>query len=172
MTIIELGALGEFVGAILLFCSLLFVGFQIRQNTNATKAASRLGITRDYREVNSLQIQNPAAAEAFREGLQKYPEMEYEKRLLFNAVIGSEGIFFQGVWAQFDSGQLDTETYEAYLLWFSSIIATPGGKAWWDEVARSIYVSSQVVAVDNRVAHGDLPDILRMPAFSLRDDTA
>ena len=38
MTIFELGALGEFVGAILLFGSMIFVGMQIRQNTNVAKA--------------------------------------------------------------------------------------------------------------------------------------
>ena len=38
MTIFELGALGEFAGAMLLFLSLIYVGVQIRQNTNATKA--------------------------------------------------------------------------------------------------------------------------------------
>ena len=41
MTIFELGALGEFVGAMLLFASIVFVGFQIKQNTNATKAQIR-----------------------------------------------------------------------------------------------------------------------------------
>jgi len=38
MTIFELGALGEFVGAILLFVSIIYVGMQIRQNTDATRA--------------------------------------------------------------------------------------------------------------------------------------
>lgn len=38
MTIFELGALGEFLGAILLFISLIYIGIQIRQNTIATRA--------------------------------------------------------------------------------------------------------------------------------------
>ncbi len=37
MTIFELGALGEFAGAMLLFASIIYVGIQIRQNTAATK---------------------------------------------------------------------------------------------------------------------------------------
>lgn len=168
MTIFELGALGEFLGAILLFGSLIFVGLQIRQNTIATKTESWLGITRDYRQVNNLQLDLPTAT-AFREGLRRYPEMEYENKILFSTLFGSEGIFFQGVWAQYVSGQLEKETYEPYLLWFSSLVQTPGGKAWWDEVARPIYVSSQVEAVDDRIARGDLPDLLQMPAFETRE---
>ena len=45
MTIFELGALGEFIGAILLFVSLIYVGLQIKQNRAdklTQRAASRL----------------------------------------------------------------------------------------------------------------------------------
>ena len=38
MTIDQLGSIGEFSSAILLFVSLIYIGFQIRQNTNATRA--------------------------------------------------------------------------------------------------------------------------------------
>ncbi len=40
MTIVELGAAGEFFGAILLFVSLIFVGLQLRQNTRAVQRSS------------------------------------------------------------------------------------------------------------------------------------
>ena len=50
MTLDQLGNIGEFSSAILLFISLIYVGFQIRQNTNATtdisgevRTDSRLG---------------------------------------------------------------------------------------------------------------------------------
>ena len=38
MTIDQLGSIGEFSSAILLFVSLIYVGWQIRQNTHATRA--------------------------------------------------------------------------------------------------------------------------------------
>lgn len=38
MTIDQLGSIGEFSTAILLFVSLIYVGLQIKQNTNATRA--------------------------------------------------------------------------------------------------------------------------------------
>ncbi len=44
MTIFELGAIGEFTGAILLFLSLIYVGIQIRQNTNSMDESRRLAL--------------------------------------------------------------------------------------------------------------------------------
>ncbi len=108
-------------------------------------------------------------ARAFRNGLQDYPNLEYEQRVLFSTVITSEALFFQGVFAQFESGQLESETYEAYLLWFSSLIKTPGGSAWWEETARPIFMGRMLVAVDDRIVKGDLPEILGMAGY--RDDS-
>ena len=39
MDIIELGAIGELVGGVAVIGTLLFVGFQVRQNTRSIKAA-------------------------------------------------------------------------------------------------------------------------------------
>ena len=41
MTITELGALGEFVGAIAVVATLAYLGFQIRQSKFATLAATQ-----------------------------------------------------------------------------------------------------------------------------------
>ena len=69
MTIFELGALGEFIGAILLFVSLVYVGLQIKQNTNTNKA-----ITAQHMADNSIQISlflatNPEIVEVDGSGL-------------------------------------------------------------------------------------------------------
>ena len=49
MTIQEWGAIGELIGGIAVILSLIYVGTQVRQNTNASKLAS-------YRELNDKLI--------------------------------------------------------------------------------------------------------------------
>ena len=44
MTIAELGAIGEFVGAFGVIASLVYVGLQVRQNTRAVRSETRLGL--------------------------------------------------------------------------------------------------------------------------------
>ena len=61
MSIMELGALGEFVGAIAVVISLIFVGLQVRQNTKMVRAQTA---TVD-RQVSN-EFADMATAEVFR----------------------------------------------------------------------------------------------------------
>ena len=44
MSIMELGAIGEFVGAFGVIGSLIYVGVQVKQNTRAMRSETRLGL--------------------------------------------------------------------------------------------------------------------------------
>ena len=61
MSILELGALGEFIGAIAVVISLVFVGLQVRQNTKMVKAQTA-AVDRQV----SNEFADIAAGEVFR----------------------------------------------------------------------------------------------------------
>ncbi len=50
MSLSELGSLGEFVGSIAVFVTLIYLALQIRQNTNAIKGANEKQMTDDIQE--------------------------------------------------------------------------------------------------------------------------
>ena len=166
-----IGAVSEAVGAAGVIVTLVYLAFQIRSNTAATQTASRYEISRDYRQLTTIHL-DAEAATAFRDGLWDYPNMLYEKSVLFATIVNNEALFFQGVFAQYETGQLETETYESYLHWFSSIIATPGGSAWWESTARPIFLKRMLVVVDKRIAVHDLPDIREIAQFRRNTDDA
>jgi hypothetical protein len=170
MNIMQLGAIGELGGGVAVIATLVYLAIQIRSNTVTTQTASRQEVAREYRQIVNLHLDIETAI-AFREGLWDYPNMAYEKTVLFATVVNNEALFFQGVFAQHESGQLEQETYESYLRWFSSIISTPGGSAWWEDTARPIFVVRMVVAVDKRIAIGDLPNIREIAQFRRNPDS-
>ncbi len=57
MTIIELGALGEFLGAIGVIATLAYLAIQIRQNTRSLDASQRLALAQTY-QMRSDALQN------------------------------------------------------------------------------------------------------------------
>ncbi len=57
MTIIELGALGEFLGAIGVIATLVYLAIQIRQNTRSLDASQRLALAQTY-QMRSDALQN------------------------------------------------------------------------------------------------------------------
>ena len=57
MTILELGALGEFLGAIGVIATLVYLAVQVRQNTRSLEASQRLALAQTY-QMRSDALQN------------------------------------------------------------------------------------------------------------------
>jgi hypothetical protein len=129
----DLGNLGDFIGGIAVIVTLIYLALQIRHNTSAVHTASRQEIASGMRAAYRL-FMDSNAARAYAEGVRKYPDMPFEERSLFGNMLTDHALFFQGAFALYESGQLEEETYRAYLDWFACNVATPGGVAWWEEV--------------------------------------
>ena len=103
MSLEDLGNIGEFVGAMAVVFSLIYLAIQIRQNTAAVRTASRQDIVSGYREQGRLFLE-PARARAYAEGLNRYPNIPFDERNLFGSVLGDHAVFFQSVFALHESG--------------------------------------------------------------------
>ena len=65
MTLLELGALGEFVGAIAVVATLVYLAIQIRQNTRSMEENRRLALAQTYQmRADALQEMMVRAAES------------------------------------------------------------------------------------------------------------
>lgn len=128
------------------------------------QTASRQEVVSAYREYNRLHFQ-PGGFAAFAVGVRVYPDMPFEQRSQFAYLINDLALFFQGVFALHEAGTIEGETYHAYLNWVAAVMATPGGNAWWAELGRPLYPHRMVVAIDSRIAGGDLPTVTEIPLF-------
>jgi len=163
-----LGDLGDFIGGIAVVITLIYLAIQVRQNTSALKAASWQEVVSGARQAARLRG-DPDVAPAWAKGLSHYPDMPAEDMSTFSMAVTDEALFFQGVYALHQSGQLDDSVYEAYLQWFAAIINTPGGSAWWTLIGKPIFVPKMVETVSQRLAQGGLPDIQTLPGVGAAD---
>ena len=166
MSIQDWGSIGELVAAIATVLTLVYLSYQIRANTRSTQTESRLNITTEYRH-GLDELMDPQVWTAWVNGLHNYPDIPFEQRGAFQSLMSKEGLFFQGVFAQFENGQLEQETYDAYLLWFGSLISTPGGAYIWNESLRPVFVPKMVKVVDERLLRGALVNVLEQAQYQL-----
>ena len=166
-----LGAIGEIIGAIGVIATLIYLSIQVRSSNTASETSSRQVVTRDYRQILQIHL-DTEHARVFREGLWDYPNMEYDRRVKFATLIANEALFFQGVFAQYEAGHLEQETYVGYLTWFACQVSTPGGTAWWDEIARALFLPRMISEIDQRIAEGNLPDIRNTNQFGREENDA
>jgi hypothetical protein len=163
-----LGDLGDFVGGLAVIATLIYLAVQVRRNTTALQTASRQEIVAGYRDYNRLSLE-PGAALVYAKGTRDYPDMPFEDRARFATMLNDHALFFQGAFALHEAGQLEDETYHAYLNWFACNLITTGGAAWWDEIGRPIFTRRMVQAVEARLAQGQLPDITKLNVIRLDD---
>lgn len=147
--------------------TLVYLTTQIRQNTSAIRTSSRQDLSASYRAMND-HLLDADICEAYALGIRDYPNMPVREKRAFSHAINDHTLFFQSAFALFDTGALEKENYEPYLIWLSSHLATPGGSAWWRE-AGQFYNTAMVSALDARLAEGDLPDVMHLGFFALDD---
>lgn len=164
-----LGNLGDLIGGIGVVVTLVYLAVQVRQNTRAVRTASRQDVVDSYRTINRLLL-DPSVARTFSEGLSSFPNLPFDERSRFGALMNEHALFFQSAYALHESGQLEDETYHAYRDWIATVMAAPGASAWW-ETARAVYAAHVVEALDERLERGGLADVLGFDAYRLDDES-
>lgn len=133
MTIFELGAIGEFTGAILLFLSLIYVGIQIRQNTRAMRNQAGQNLTDMQVKVNTLLAGNSDLAEIIQRGFSGRDALSADEELRFNT-------FWLAIYKQNDysyhqymAGQIDLVSWETLEREIPFVLGQPGTSEWWNQ---------------------------------------
>jgi hypothetical protein len=165
-----LGNVGDFVGGLAVVVTLIYLAIQVRSNTVALRTASRQEIVAGIRTHIQFFV-DPRIWRAYVEGLSEFPDMPFDERGRFSTVLFDHSLSFQSVFAVHESGQLEDETYQSYLTWFSCQLATPGGSAWWQE-HRMQFPPRMMDAVEERLSRGNLPDVREFQTFRLGDSRA
>ena len=171
MSIEALGNIGDFLGGIAVLVTLMYLAIQIKANTNSTQAENRARVAMEYMDVMQPES-DPVLARIFGEGLRNYPDMPQEDLVRFGSYFNRQSLFFQAVYARYERGQLEQETYSAYLNWYCSLVSTPGGSNWFNDIVRPIYAPAMIKAVDARIEEGGLFDAAEIRAYQAVTDDA
>ena len=134
MSIQDLGAIGEIVGAIAVVLTLLYLAIQIRQNNALLRSGSRQALVGN--DVTSLttNIQNAAVFAKFASGQSLSEEDQLAVSFMFALDLRNREFEY----FQYKNGLLDEQTWLSYrqviLINHSSTL----GRNWWDKVGRRI----------------------------------
>ena len=130
MTVFELGAIGEFAGALLLFASLIFVGLQIRQNNLGMKVAAKQEMTRQYSDYMDLLIVNPDVGSLYAKGVAGEVLAEGEAAR-FNSMMAKTAWYLASVYYQREIGALSGEEWHQAKQLITRSVRSKGFRQWW-----------------------------------------
>ena len=144
MTIQEMGALGEMIGGIAVVISLIYVGLQVRQNSNSVRAASQIALRQLGTEITS-QLAAPDMARIYIQGLKDLSPLPAEDRVRFHSLMLSlfgvyEAYYFQ-VYFGIIPQELQPTRNHAMALFH---LQKPGVRQWWDGGGRDQFSDKYV----------------------------
>ena len=159
MTLQDLGNLGEFVGAIAVVITLVYVALQIRQNTahlSQNTTAVRLSALEANVEsgtrVREIMISNPELADLYLKGLEGYSQLNRPERLRFGMYLDNLFGAIQASHTRYVDLEIDPDRVEEIIKMVDSILAYPGVREWWSR-SRADSHSAFSRLVNERLAH-------------------
>ena len=157
MSLPELGALGELIGAIAVVVSLIYLSRQVRANTDALRTANAATIQANFVKLAGTFTDDRDAAEIVLRGLEGDDTLTRAERAaaygwFFNSLKAGE-LAYQ----QYQAGHLDPTVWEVTVTHFRAYWETPGIRRYWSE-RRASFVPGFRDAVDGWLAErGDRP---------------
>ena len=132
MTVIELGALGEFVGSIAVLFTLIFLALQIRQNTNAVQGSTELEVSKLFTEwharvVSSDDIKQLWLKDARDEAMDDEELLQYLWHQAETFFLG------EGIYNQFKRGLLPERNWKPWRDFLVGLTKKERLNAWWEE---------------------------------------
>ena len=130
MTLEDLGNIGEFVGAIGVVTSLLYLAVQIRQNTRSVRASTHHASVVAGNAVQ-LAFTGAEAAEITLQAGRAYADLTLDEKFRFTNLMRAFFSFEEDVYIQFREGLIDRAFWDARARVLSDVPTQPGIRDWW-----------------------------------------
>ena len=152
-------ALSEAFGVIAVVMSLIFVGLQIRQGTNAAKIEAVRNTSSEWRGVYEGVASDSRLADVMYRGVNDYKKLDGAELMQFNAAIHSFFHVAASTFYQYENGALDQGTFDGIFRQLRQIIGLPGIKEYW--ASRKEIFSEQSQAYFDKEIYSQPSDEIR-----------
>ncbi len=159
MTLEDLGNIGEFVAAIAVVVSLVYLASQIRQssrqivqNTNSVLGSVELETTRLHSDWLLSVAHSPELGRIWRLGISEPTKLAEDEKVQFAMLIGSAFYGIEGPFRQYQRGLLSEDSWEPMDELIARYMRSPAVREWWANrdvpFAKSFseYVDSKILA--------------------------
>jgi hypothetical protein len=131
MTILELGAIGEFVGSLAVLATLAYLALQIRHNTASNRLAAKLEITRQYADYVDFLLLNPGLRELNNKGMNDQ-ELDPDETQRFIMMLSKAFWYFSSMHYQYRMGVMSAGEWIQSDSLISGYCSSPRVRRWWD----------------------------------------
>jgi len=128
MSITELGALGEFIGSVLVLGTLIYLVVQVRQARDSINSANAVNLTQMFNPVNLTVVQDDEMFNLFYRGCNDPKSLTELEASRFHLILRAYNNNFWSVRQCALQGTVPEETWDMLSRNYAELLATPGGR--------------------------------------------
>ena len=123
-------AIAEIIGVIAVVVSLVYLAFQVRQNTTQLRQENMLKNVRGTLDTNWAYHRDPVAFEVFRSGVASFNNLPPQEQAHFHSLIVDLAFYLEMIRNLAQYGLVDPEAFRTNERFITSVLITPGGREW------------------------------------------
>ena len=131
MSLEEINFIAEIIASVAVIASLIYVGREVSQNTEATQASAAQAYVAADNEIVGLINGSDNLADILHRGAPGLAQLQGGDVIQFMAFHDQVFISFQSFYVQWKKGALDPRLWRTYEKAFMALLAQPGQKEWW-----------------------------------------
>jgi len=124
-------AIAELLGVVLVVASLVFVGWQLLQNTQAIKTSTSQSHVDTFMTIAVKVSEEREFATVFHTGAFNPEDLDDIDRVRFIGFMSAIFRYYEVSYIQYKKGNLDREFWESLEIQLSEVTATRGFEFWW-----------------------------------------
>jgi hypothetical protein len=128
------GAAGEWAGALAVVVTLFYLAKQIRENAQQVRMSSNVSIVHLVNEAFDPIYNNEKNVRVWALGQRSPSELDADEEMLFSLFMARLVNVLLVSFSQYRHNVLDTEDFDRYVGVLKSLLSTPGGQHWLDNL--------------------------------------
>jgi len=150
MTMQDWGAVGELVGGFAIILSLVYVGLQIRQSTQASRAVTSQSFSSQFTELN-LQITRADFHDIWWRGLCGLKNLQGSEMAAFMAFLSAIMLMWESFFLQKQDGTFEAQIFDSWLVHVIDLFGNEGVREYW-AIRKHGFTAEFVEFLDEQIA--------------------
>ena len=166
----NLGNIGEFIGALAVVISLVYLAIQVRRNTQQMESNEKALLRAEssaqhiqWSDWRRMLATNAELVEIWDRGSGALGDLDRVEQIRFSVVPTDLLYVISNVWERYQAGISVGGTWESNLAGAARFLASPGGEEWWSKNKRdfprpfadAIDAAPAGAKSETRIAHAD-----------------
>lgn len=131
MTISELGSIGELLGSIAVFISLVYLAFQVKSGTETAQTSTYQSVVSDFSALNLSMASTPALSLLFVNAQEDFDSLNADDKARISQLFYMCFRNFENMYYQHRKGYLEEELWVGWKRLMLTYFARPGFQSWW-----------------------------------------